>query len=646
MELIMGSKSTPYSHHRLSPSGNVHGVITANPLNVEYALKTNFENYPNGERYISILNDFLGHGIFTSDGDLWKIQRKTTSYEFSTTSLRNFIMDSVRFEISTRLIPVLNQASETNQIPNKSTILISYNPHKSYLFTLLNHLHLLAMEMELIFSVQSLLLLSLIILFGYYYFSLHHKQNGVNHGFKIYPILGALPDFLRNRHRFLDWTNGILRRCPTNTAVFHRAVKVHGVFTANPLNVEYVLKTNFENYPKGEHFIWIFNDLFGQGIFNSDGDLWKVQRKAVSSEFSSKSIRNFTMDTVVLEILTRLIPVLNRASETNQELDLQEIFEQFAFDNICKLVFNVDPGCLGGNGIGSHFMRAFEEATMLSLGRFMYVFPFLGKISRIFNMGSERNLKKSIEIVHEFTDNIVQTRLQSKDETKDEDLLSRLIRNGDDSPRFLRDIIISFILAGRDTTPSALTWFFWLLSLNPNIERNILNELEMIRTRNEKTIGDTYTLGELRDMHYLHAAISESLRLYPPVPVDRRVCLNDDILPDGTFIGKGWFLTYHAYAMGRTEAIWGKNCDEYLPERWLDEDGNCKQENPFKFPIFHGGPRMCLGKYMAYIQMKSIVAAVLERFVLDVQGNGECPQHLLSLTLRMKGGLPVRVKKR
>ncbi|KAK8595430.1 hypothetical protein V6N13_016799 [Hibiscus sabdariffa] len=502
------------------------------------------------------------------------------------------------------------------------------------------------MEMDLFCSLQSLLLLSPIILYCYYLFSSHRKQNVNNHGFRIYPLLGALPDFLRNRHRFLDWTTGILRRCPTNTAVFRRPGKVHGVITANPLNVEYVLKTNFENYPKGERFIWILKDFLGQGIFNSDGDLWRIQRKTASYEFNTRSLRNFIMDSVRFEISTRLIPVLNRASETNQVLDLQDILEQFAFDNICKLAFNVDPGCLGGNGNGSHFMRAFEEAATLSSGRFMYAFPFLWKLGKILNIGLEKNLKKSIEIVHEFADDIIQTRLRSKDETKDEDLLSRFIRNDDNSPQFLRDIIISFILAGRDTTSSALSWFFWLLSKNPSVERNILNELETIRTRNRKTIGDTYTFDELRDMHYLHASISESMRLYPPVPVDTKVCLNDDILPDGTFIAKGWLFTYHTYAMGRMEAIWGKNCDEYFPERWLDENGKYKQENPFRFPIFHGGPRMCLGKDMAYIQMKSIVAAVMEKFGVEVLGKDKCPQHLLSLTLRMKGGLPVRVSGR
>ncbi|XWS74667.1 hypothetical protein CRYUN_Cryun01aG0017600 [Craigia yunnanensis] len=500
--------------------------------------------------------------------------------------------------------------------------------------------------MELVFSIQSLLVLFLIVLYSYYYFTSHQNRND-NKGFKVCPILGTLPEFLRNRHRFLDWTTEILSHCPTNTSVFRHPGKIHGVITANPLNVEYVLKTNFENYPKGERFILLLKDFLGQGIFNSDGELWKIQRKTASYEFNTKSLRNFIIDNVRLETSTRLIPVLNQASKTHQVLDLQDILEQFAFDNICKLAFNLDPGCLGGDGkSGSQFMRAFEDAASLSSGRFMYAFPFLFKIKKIFNMGSERSLKHSIKIVHEFADNIIKTRLEAKAENQDEDLLSRFIRNDDNSPQFLRDIIISFILAGRDTTSSALSWFFWLIALNPNVERNILKELELIRQQNGKNIGDAYTFDELRDMHYLHAAISESLRLYPPVPVDTKACLKNDILLDGTFIGKGWFFTYHTYAMGRMEAIWGKNCKEYLPERWLDENGNYKQENPFRFPIFHAGPRMCLGKDMAYIQMKSIVAAVMERFVIEVQGKDKCPQHLLSLTLRMKGGLPVRARER
>lgn len=497
------------------------------------------------------------------------------------------------------------------------------------------------------FSLRSLLFFFLVCAYLYFYFNNPpQKKKPISTGFKIYPILGTLPEFLKNRYRFLDWSTETLSRCPTNTSVFRRPGKVHGIITANPLNVEHILKTNFENYPKGDRFISLLQDFLGKGIFNSDGDLWKVQRKTASYEFNTKSLRNFVMENVTIELTSRFVPILQRASETKRVLDFQDLLERFAFDNVCKLAFNVDPGCLGGDGtVGAEFMRAFEDAATLSSGRFMYAFPSLYKVKKFFNMGSEKRLKESISTVHEFAEKIINSRIEQKVNNKDADLLSRFIENDENSSDFLRDIIISFILAGRDTTSSGLSWFFWLLSSRPDVERNILKELETIRLRTGKHIGEMFSFDELRDMHYLHAAISETLRLYPPVPVDTKKCLHDDVLPDGTFVERDWFVTYHAYAMGRMESIWGENCREFVPDRWL-EDGVYRPENPFRFPIFHAGPRMCLGKDMAYIQMKSIAASVIERFVVEVSEKDKCPQHLLSLTLRMKDGLPVTVKRR
>jgi cytochrome P450 len=142
-----------------------------------------------------------------------------------------------------------------------------------------------------------------------------------------------------------------------------------------------MLKTDFENYPKGDHFIMLLEDFLGRGIFNSDGKLWKIQRKTVSHEFNTKSLRNFVMQNVTVEVNTRLVPILAKASETTRVLDLQDILERFAFDNICKLAFNVDPGCLGGDGTaGAKFMRAFESAATLSSERFMYAVPIFVKV--------------------------------------------------------------------------------------------------------------------------------------------------------------------------------------------------------------------------------------------------------------------------
>ncbi|KAG5054988.1 hypothetical protein GLYMA_03G122300v4 [Glycine max] len=489
-------------------------------------------------------------------------------------------------------------------------------------------------------ELLSFLFLSLLFFLYLYIQFLARKKPRNNKAFKDYPLIGTLPEFLKNRHRFLEWTTQVLRDSPTNTGVFSRPYKLHGILTANPDNVEHVLKTKFDNYPKGERFIHLLQDFLGNGIFNSDGDLWKVQRKTASYEFSTKSLRNFVVDAVTFELQTRLLPILSKASETNKVLDLQDLLERFAFDNVCKLAFNVDPACLGGDGTaGGEFMRAFEDAAVLSSGRFMSILPVVWKIKKLFNFGSERRLRESITTVHQFADSIIRSRLESKDQIGDEDLLSRFIRTENTSPEFLRDVVISFILAGRDTTSSALSWFFWILSSRPDVQRKIRDEIETVRS--EKSKG-AFGYEEVKEMRYLQAAISETMRLYPPVPVDTMECLNDDVLPDGTRVGKGWFVTYHTYAMGRMESVWGKDCTEFKPERWLEN----RAESPFRYPVFHAGPRMCLGKEMAYIQMKSIAASLLERFEIEALDKDTCPEHVLSLTMRIKGGLPVSVRVR
>ncbi|XXG41296.1 hypothetical protein AAC387_Pa01g1788 [Persea americana] len=344
--------------------------------------------------------------------------------------------------------------------------------------------------------------------------------------------------------------------------------------------------------------------------------------------------------------------------KTNKTIDLQDILERFAFDNICMVAFNQDPKCLffdsSCNLSSSPFARAFEQAANLSAERFRYTFPFILKIKKHFNLGSETILKQSISTVHDFAMNIIRSRKTSnnKENAQETDLLSRFIisTNNDtisnNSEEFLRDIIISFILAGRDTTSSTLAWFFRLLSSNPQVERKIIRELQSIRAQFQKSPSEMFDFEELREMQYLHAAITEVLRLYPPVAVDTRACKEDDVMPDGTVVKKGWFVTYNAYAMGRLEGIWGRDCGSFVPERWLDEKGMFRAESPYRFPAFHAGPRMCLGKEMAYIQMKSIVACLVERFKIDVLGKDKCPDHFLSLTMRVKGGLPVRVGER
>jgi cytochrome P450 len=162
----------------------------------------------------------------------------------------------------------------------------------------------------------------------------------------------------------------------------------------------------------------------------------------------------------------------------------------------------------------------------------------------------------------------------------------------------------------------------------------------------------------LGEMTYLHAALTESLRLYPPLPIDIKHVADDDILPDGYRVKKGHKVLYSIYSMGRMESIWGPDCATFRPERWLvprainaggsEEGGDIelrRDVSAFRFAAFNAGPRTCLGKDMAYVLMKSVASTLLLHFrVKLVPGHEVLPKP--SVTLYMKHGFLVTLEPR
>ncbi|VAH73642.1 unnamed protein product [Triticum turgidum subsp. durum] len=213
-------------------------------------------------------------------------------------------------------------------------------------------------------------------------------------------------------------------------------------------------------------------------------------------------------------------------------------------------------------------------------------------------------------------------------------------KDGNELDRFLRDTTLNLMIAGRDTTSSALTWFFWLLTNHPDVEAKILAEL-----RETLSSGGHPSAADLKRLVYLHAALSESLRLYPPVPFEHKAGARPDTLPSGPAVWPTRRVIVSFYSMGRMESVWGKDCLEFRPERWLTAAGRLRHEPSYKFVAFNVGPRTCLGKDLAFTQMKAVVAAVLPRFRVEV-APGAVVKPKLSIILHMKDGLKVRVYKR
>lgn len=463
----------------------------------------------------------------------------------------------------------------------------------------------------------------------------------LGHGPPTYPIIGCLISFYRNRSRLLDWYTELVAESATNTIVVNRLGARRTIVTANSENVEYVLKTNFNNFPKGKPFTEILGDFLGYGIFNVDGELWRMQRKLASHAFSTGSLREFVMRTLEQEVENHLLPLLESLCKASEIVDLQDLLRRLAFNMICKVSLGVDRCYLDPSLPISPLNKAFDMASEISAKRGAAPIFLVWKIKKWLGVGSEKRLKDAVEEVHAYVEEIIHQKKKQIDENRGEDLLSRLILAGHDE-KVIRDMTISFIMAGRDTTSAAMTWLFWLLSCNPNIEQELLKEINININIKKVNLSDYESLKGLK---LLKASLCESMRLYPPVAWDSKHATADDLLPDGTKVHAGDRVTYFPYGMGRMENLWGKDWYEFRPSRWFIQPSSLKKVCPYKFPVFQAGPRICLGKEMAFVQMTYVVASILRQFEIKPVVS-EKPVFVPLLTAHMAGGLKVVIQKR
>ncbi|XP_015071900.1 cytochrome P450 704C1-like [Solanum pennellii] len=467
---------------------------------------------------------------------------------------------------------------------------------------------------------------------------------------RYHPIGGTIFNQLINFHRLHHYMTDLAGKYKT-----YRLISPfrNEIYTSDPANVEYILKTNFDNYGKGWHSYSILKDLLGDGIFAVDGDKWREQRKLSSHEFSTRVLRDFS-SVVFRKNAAKFAHILSELVKSNKIVDIQDLFMKATLDSVFKVAFGVELDSMcGSNEQGKNFNAAFDDASAMTLWRYVDVF---WKIKRYLKIGSEAKLKENIKIVDTFVCKLIHRKTEQMSapeadlslQWKNEDILSRFLQISGTNPKYLRDIILNFVIAGKDTTATTLSWFIYVLCKYPHVQEKVAQEIKESTTEKENATDITdfaanVSEDALEKMQYLHAALTETLRLYPAVPVDPKICFSDDTLPDGFSVKKGDMVCYLPYAMGRMKFIWGDDAEEYKPERWLDGDGFFRQENPFKFAAFQAGPRICLGKEFAYRQMKIFSAVLLHHFVFKLSDDNKVTNYRTMITLHIDGGLHVRV---
>ncbi|KAF8939038.1 cytochrome P450 [Dissophora ornata] len=411
------------------------------------------------------------------------------------------------------------------------------------------------------------------------------------------------------------------------------------IMVNDPAVLEHVLKTNFWAYEKGPALRESMEDLLGGGIFGADGQQWKWQRKMASHIFNVKAFRDYTSNVFVQES-NIVADYLDTIAEKGTVADIHDILLKFTLDSFGEVSFGQSFGCLTNPEEEVEFAAAFDRLNATVSERL-----FLGPWKLVeWVMGTDKKVAKDKKIVVDFALNIIRSRRANGYHKPQKDLLQLFMDLKDDngealSDEVLKDSILNFIIAGRDTTAQALSWMFYLMhrsSTDKNVVRKLHEEIENV-------LGDELpTYESYKKMKYAEACLYEALRLYPSVPRNMKVCVEDDVLPNGVEIKKGEFFQWSPWTMGRDTSIWGPDAKEYKPERWLDGD----KASSTKFPAFHAGPRTCLGQQFATIEAITIMSMIFRRFDFQLVDPHNEPAYGAGLTLPVAKGLPVRVTRR
>ncbi|KAG0266005.1 hypothetical protein BG011_003655 [Mortierella polycephala] len=409
----------------------------------------------------------------------------------------------------------------------------------------------------------------------------------------------------------------------------------------DPDVLEHVLKSNFWAYEKGPLLQQTLSDLLGKGIFGADGDHWKWQRKMASNIFSVKAFRNYTSSVFVKEA-DIVLDYLGRMADEGRPVDIQNIFLLYTLDSFGQISFGQTFGCLNKPEEEVEFAAAFDRLNTVVFNR---LFEGAWQV-REWLTGIDKQVVKDKKTVTDFAMNIIRQRRAHGYDKPQKDLLQLFMDVEDDngnplSDEMLKDLILNFIIAGRDTTAQALSWMFYLMHRsisNPEIVPTLIKEVDGVLQGGEPTYESH------KKMRYTEAwYVEKSAEVSMKHCVSIQVCIQDDVWPDGTKVYKGEFVSWSSWSMGRSTTIWGSDAKEYKPERWISGD----RPSPTKFPAFHAGPRTCsLGQQFATIEAISLTSMLFQKFMFELVDPITEPSYVPGLTLPMESGLLVRVKRR
>ncbi|XP_020221889.2 cytokinin hydroxylase [Cajanus cajan] len=363
--------------------------------------------------------------------------------------------------------------------------------------------------------------------------------------------------------------------------------------------------------------------MFGNGLVMVEGNEWVRHRHVIAPAFSPLNLKAMAnmMTESTNQMIDRWIVQINSG---NIEIDVEKEVVETAGEIIAKSSF----GMKGKNAKEvSKKLRALQM-TLFKTTRYVGV-PF----GKCFNVKKTLEAKKLGKEIDKLLLSVITSRMKSIKRQTQEDLLGLLLQGnyqGDGklgntfTTRDLLDECKTFFFAGHETTALAISWTLLLLAMHEDWQNQLRDEIREVVGDKELDIN---VLAGLRKMKWV---MNEALRLYPTAPNVQRQA-REDIQVDNFTVPNGTNMWIDVVGMHHDPALWGKDVNEFRPERFMDDvNGGCNHKMGY-LPFGFGG-RMCVGRNLSFMEYKIVLTLLLSRFSFKVSpGYNHSPSIMLSL---------------
>jgi len=387
----------------------------------------------------------------------------------------------------------------------------------------------------------------------------------------------------------------------------------------DPGAIRHMLLERLDDYPKSVVTKNLLRPAIGESLFIAEGAHWRWQRRAAAPVFSHRNVMN-------------LAPIMAAAAERScariaaagpRAIDMAEDMVRTTFDVIADVTFSGD-GTFDADAVHKGIDAYISEAGKVSLFDLLGFPDWVPRPGRMMSGNAVRQMKGVADAAVEAR------RARGPDGVPD--LLDLLLEGEDPETRRrmntaeLRDNLLTFIVAGHETTALTLGWALYLCAFDQEVQDRARAEAQALLQ------GRAATGEDVADLPFIRMIIDEALRLYPPAAMVSRTAMADDTLC-GREVKRGDTVIIPIYALHRNHLLW-EEPDAFRPERFSDR----KAIDRYAYLPFGDGPRICIGASFAIQEAVIVLATLLSRFrFTPVPGRG--PEPVMILTLRPEGGV-------